>query len=70
MEEVPGGRDSGSEFQGSWYIDTWLEPWKSKGTTKTFLDPFQKQLLLVIWDKQLRRHRVGFWSDSLGLFNN
>lgn len=70
MGEVPGERGFGSRFQGSWYIDAWLELWKSKGTTKTFLDPFQKQLLLVIWDKQLRRHRVGFWSDSLGLLNN
>jgi len=56
MKEVRGGRGFGSEFQGSWYIPAWIELRKSKGTTKTFLDPFQKQLLLVIWDKQLRTH--------------
>lgn len=54
MEDVPGRRGFGSEFQGSWYIVTWQELWKSKGTTKTFLDPFQKHLPLVMWDKQLR----------------
>lgn len=44
--EVPRGRGFGLDFQGSWYVDTWLELGKSKGTTKTFLDPFQKQLLV------------------------
>lgn len=69
-EDVLGGRGFGWEFQGSWCTVTWLELWKSKGTTKTLLDPFQKQLPSVIWDKQLRTHRVGFWSDSLGLLNS
>lgn len=48
MEDVSGGRGFGWEFQGAWYIVTWPELWKSKGITKTFLDPFQEKLPLVM----------------------